>query len=57
MSLAPIIRTQTNRLPDIFVNAIYLSSKIPPFIDAESLAVSSRNLSVVCDVSCDTTNP
>ncbi|KAM0721766.1 hypothetical protein Q7P37_002691 [Cladosporium fusiforme] len=29
----------------------------PPFIDAKSLSTSSRRLSVVCDVSCDTTNP
>ncbi len=42
---------------DIFVNCIYLSSPIPPFLDAESLASSNRNLSVVCDVGCDTTNP
>ncbi|KZF19335.1 hypothetical protein L228DRAFT_250923 [Xylona heveae TC161] len=42
---------------DIFVNCIYLSHKIPPFIDATSLASPSRKLSVVCDVSCDTTNP
>ncbi|KAE9992381.1 hypothetical protein EG327_009216 [Venturia inaequalis] len=41
---------------DIFVNCIYLSEKIPPFIDAKSLS-GPRNLSVVCDVSCDTTNP
>ena len=42
---------------DIFVNCIYLSAKIPPFIDAKSLSAESRRLSVVCDVSCDTTNP
>jgi saccharopine dehydrogenase (NAD+, L-lysine-forming) len=42
---------------DIFVNCIYLSSPIPPFINAETLASPARNLSVVCDVSCDTTNP
>ncbi|TGZ85563.1 saccharopine dehydrogenase [Ascodesmis nigricans] len=42
---------------DIFVNCIYLSSPIPPFIDQASLASPSRKLSVVCDVSCDTTNP
>ena len=41
----------------MFVNCIYLSAKIPPFIDPESLASSTRKLSVVCDVSCDTTNP
>ncbi|KAK0261895.1 Saccharopine dehydrogenase [Friedmanniomyces endolithicus] len=42
---------------DVFVNCIYLSAKIPPFISPDSLASPSRNLSVVCDVSCDTTNP
>jgi saccharopine dehydrogenase (NAD+, L-lysine forming) len=42
---------------DIFVNCIYLSSSIPPFLNAESLASPNRKLSVVCDVSCDTTNP
>ncbi|KAI9830508.1 MAG: Saccharopine dehydrogenase, partial [Thelocarpon superellum] len=42
---------------DIFVNAIYLSQPIPPFIDSKSLDSENRTLSVVCDVSCDTTNP
>lgn len=42
---------------DVFVNCIYLSAKIPPFIDAASLSDGDRKLSVVCDVSCDTTNP
>ncbi|KAI5358579.1 putative alanine dehydrogenase/pyridine nucleotide transhydrogenase, NAD(H)-binding protein [Septoria linicola] len=42
---------------DVFVNCIYLSAKIPPFIDQPSLASPNRKLSVVCDVSCDTTNP
>ena len=42
---------------DIFVNCIYLSSPIPPFVSPASLASPSRKLSVVCDVSCDTTNP
>ncbi|KAL9087928.1 MAG: hypothetical protein Q9159_003370 [Coniocarpon cinnabarinum] len=42
---------------DIFVNCIYLSAKIPPFVDFESLQSPNRRLSVVCDVSCDTTNP
>ncbi|KAJ8654418.1 hypothetical protein O0I10_009859 [Lichtheimia ornata] len=41
---------------DIFVNCIYLTAKIPPFITREMLD-GPRNLSVVCDVSCDTTNP
>ena len=42
---------------DIFVNCIYLSSSIPPFVDMKSLESPARKLSVVCDVSCDTTNP
>lgn len=40
-----------------FINCIYLSKKIPPFIDTKSLSQFGRKLSVVCDVSCDTTNP
>ena len=39
---------------DIFVNCIYLSSKIPPFVNVESLSSPNRSLSVVCDVSADT---
>jgi saccharopine dehydrogenase (NAD+, L-lysine forming) len=42
---------------DVFVNCIYLSAKIPPFIDQQSLSSPNRKLTVVCDVSCDTTNP
>ena len=44
---------------DIFVNCIYLASKIPSFINHEQIssAGSKRRLSVVVDVSCDTTNP
>jgi saccharopine dehydrogenase (NAD+, L-lysine forming) len=42
---------------DIFINCIYLASHIPPFVDMKSLESPSRKLSVVCDVSCDTTNP
>ncbi|RAK72758.1 bifunctional saccharopine dehydrogenase/ubiquitin carboxyl-terminal hydrolase [Aspergillus fijiensis CBS 313.89] len=42
---------------DIFVNCIYLSSPIPPFVTPESLATPNRRLSVICDVSADTTNP
>ncbi|KAI8320308.1 Formate/glycerate dehydrogenase catalytic domain-like protein [Martensiomyces pterosporus] len=41
---------------DIFVNCIYLSSQIPPFVTQE-LIDGERNLSVIVDVSCDTTNP
>jgi saccharopine dehydrogenase (NAD+, L-lysine forming) len=42
---------------DIFVNCIYLSEEIPPFVNDKSLSSDKRKLSVVCDVSCDTTNP
>ncbi|GAA6046348.1 hypothetical protein JCM3770_004876 [Rhodotorula araucariae] len=44
---------------DVFVNCIYLTSKIPSFISPESIAAAGekRNLRVVVDVSCDTTNP
>ncbi|CCM00890.1 uncharacterized protein FIBRA_02936 [Fibroporia radiculosa] len=44
---------------DIFVNCIYLSSPIPHFLTYEQLrsAGVGRRLSVVVDVSCDTTNP
>jgi len=43
---------------DIFVNCIYLNSSIPPFVTRESLsAQEDRRLSVIVDVSCDTTNP
>ncbi|KAK7064454.1 Saccharopine dehydrogenase [Favolaschia claudopus] len=44
---------------DIFVNCIYLNSKIPSFVTREQIiaAGKQRKLSVVVDVSCDTTNP
>lgn len=42
---------------DIFVNCIYLSQPIPPFIDYESLNVPDRKLRTIVDVSADTTNP
>ncbi|KAG5337007.1 hypothetical protein C0989_011216 [Termitomyces sp. Mn162] len=44
---------------DIFVNCIYLTSKIPSFVNHETIRVAGekRRLSVVVDVSCDTTNP
>lgn len=44
---------------DIFVNCIYLSHKIPHFVDHDSIkaAGASRKLAVIADVSCDTTNP
>jgi saccharopine dehydrogenase (NAD+, L-lysine-forming) len=44
---------------DIFVNCIYLNSAIPPFITRDQIVAAGENrrLSVVVDVSCDTTNP
>ena len=45
------------RIDSIFVNCIYLSSKIPNFVDMKSLDTPNRKLSVVRDVSADTTNP
>lgn len=44
---------------DIFVNCIYLASSIPSFVTRETIAAAgaNRQLSVVVDVSCDTTNP
>ncbi|KAF3491041.1 saccharopine dehydrogenase [Arthroderma uncinatum] len=42
---------------DIFINCIYLSEEIAPFVNMDSLKGSNRKLSVVCDVSCDTSNP
>lgn len=42
---------------DIFVNCIYLSNPIPPFITKESIVKDGRKLSVLVDVSCDYTSP
>ncbi len=37
---------------------VFRSSKIPPFVTKESITASpDRKLSVVCDVSADSTNP
>jgi saccharopine dehydrogenase (NAD+, L-lysine-forming) len=41
---------------DIVVNCILLLGAIPPFLTAEMVARKAR-LSVICDVSCDTSNP
>ncbi|KAI9689260.1 MAG: Saccharopine dehydrogenase [Bogoriella megaspora] len=38
---------------DVFINAIYLMHKIPPFVDFVTLDAPARKLSVICDVSCD----
>ncbi|KAJ3071214.1 Saccharopine dehydrogenase [Podochytrium sp. JEL0797] len=43
---------------DIFINCIYLSTPIPPFITSEMVTSSKdKHLSVLVDVSCDATNP
>lgn len=42
---------------DIFINCIYLTESIPPFVTLASLAKPGRKLRVACDVSCDPDNP
>lgn len=42
---------------DIFINCIYLSQPIPPFLTKESLSKPGRKLRVVSDVSCDPSDP
>ncbi|KAJ3328827.1 Saccharopine dehydrogenase [Blyttiomyces sp. JEL0837] len=42
---------------EVFVNCIYLSAKIPPFLTHEMVSQTGRTLSVIVDVSCDVTNP
>lgn len=42
---------------DIFINCIYLSKPIAPFINYELLNKKNRKLRTVVDVSADTTNP
>lgn len=42
---------------DIFVNCIYLSKPIPPFVNVDALNDDARKLRTVVDVSADTTNP
>ncbi|KAI9223868.1 saccharopine dehydrogenase [Blastocladiella britannica] len=42
---------------DVFVNCIYLSSPIPPFLTMAEIARADRKLAVMVDVSCDPTNP
>ncbi|KAJ3279610.1 Saccharopine dehydrogenase [Borealophlyctis nickersoniae] len=42
---------------EIFVNCIYLSKPIPSFLTKDMLTKEGRPLSVLVDVSCDTTNP
>ena len=37
----------------IFINCIYLSADIPKFVTKEFLKEGERGLSVVCDVSCE----
>lgn len=44
---------------DLFINCIYLSKKIPPFLHHDTIAAAGdkRRLGMIVDVSCDTTNP
>jgi saccharopine dehydrogenase (NAD+, L-lysine-forming) len=48
--------TKANFDKDIFVNCIYLAEPIAPFLDTKSLSITDCNLSVIVDISCDTTN-
>ncbi|KAL8734751.1 MAG: hypothetical protein Q9181_003091, partial [Wetmoreana brouardii] len=41
----------------IFINCIYLSQPIPPFVTTESLSKPGRKLRVISDVSCDPGDP
>lgn len=38
---------------NVFVNCVFVSSALPPFVTLESLAAHNRTLSVIADVSCD----
>ena len=38
---------------DIFLNCVFISESIPPFITKSQLKTPDRKLSVICDVSCD----
>ncbi|KAK9368041.1 hypothetical protein V1509DRAFT_624083 [Lipomyces kononenkoae] len=42
---------------NVFINCIYLSKQIPPFVTMDTLNTKDRKLSVIVDVSADTTNP
>ena len=43
---------------DIFINCIYLSKPGPAFVTLPMLQANpGRKLNIICDVSCDTTNP
>lgn len=42
---------------DVFINCIYLSMPIPPFINMDLLNKQDRKLRTIVDVSADTTNP
>lgn len=38
---------------DVFVNCVFVSSALPPFVTLDSLSADGRTLSVIADVSCD----
>lgn len=42
---------------DIFVNCVYLSTEIPPFIDKKTIEDANSQLKVISDVSCDPNGP
>jgi saccharopine dehydrogenase (NAD+, L-lysine-forming) len=42
---------------DVVINCIYLSGPIPPFVTNQTIDVPNRRMTVLVDVSCDTSNP
>jgi saccharopine dehydrogenase (NAD+, L-lysine forming) len=38
---------------DIFINCVLVQKKIPPFLTSDTVNNENRQLSVICDVSCD----
>lgn len=38
---------------DVVVNCVFVQSALPPFVTSDMLAQANRQLSVICDVSCD----
>jgi hypothetical protein len=42
---------------DVFVNCVLLTGKVEPFVTSQMLSAPNCRLSVIVDVSCDTSNP
>ena len=56
LRISNVFLSQINTV-DIFINCIYLSTPIPPFITKSFISSHpSRNLKLVVDVSCDPNN-